>query len=75
MLAGRLLREKVIPETKEGKYQKLVAVRIDNNKTYGWELSKFAARVISSYLEVEGRPSGGDGGSSAVDGLRRESGG
>jgi len=40
----------------------------DNERPPGRELAEFSGRSKSSFLEVEGRPSKGGGGSSAVDG-------
>jgi len=39
-----------------------------NERPPGRDLPEFSERIKSNFLEVEGRPSKGGGGSSAVDG-------
>jgi hypothetical protein len=49
-----------------------IAERAGRRKVYDREMPEFTARIMSSCPEVEGRPSKGGGGSSAVDGLAKK---
>ncbi len=63
-----LIRERIIPG-----YELLKDRQLNGLKTH--EVSELTARNKSSSLEVEQRPSRGDGDNSAEDEMRRDSGG